>query len=549
MADSTRAPKFLAPIRTQMLEGVEANLTWPWMKYFDNVSAAIDSTTGGSGGGSGITGPQGPAGPQGVPGSQGPVGDPGADGATGLQGTTGLANFLMDATYPALGVPPVLLWNSTDEALYVGVTGVDHWVQTSSGSAQGLTGIQGATGPYGFTGLKGAQGDTGVIGQTGAQGYTGVLGATGLQGPGGGDQGNTGLQGMTGLANFWENTTYPLITVEPVLLWNGIDEALYAGVTGVDHWVQISAGSMSGATGAIGYTGAQGDTGVQGTTGLIGRTGIQGNTGVLGQTGLRGATGLQGSSGIQGTTGVQGVTGFKGDTGIQGIQGLRGNTGAQGNTGLTGPTGAYGGPQGSTGLQGPTGAQSVTTDGTNSTYTDGTYTQYNVPSAWGNIGDSSTGVSTTAKNVWYKIPIASRGDSTRYVFDSTNNNDGFTGSVPVAARSSLIVKPGGDGVYHISYGVTWSDTFASGSFANSDIFNSQVALFKDNTKFDGGMQILPPDIFGTVPIYFPVTQSLLATLGADSTLNLRVTNTTMANPSTLIYDFTNVTFSAFRIGR
>jgi hypothetical protein len=287
MADATRILKALAPLRTEMHVGGQADLTWPWQKYFNDLTTFVADSTGGSGGGSGITGPQGPIGPQGVPGSQGPVGDPGADGATGLQGTTGLANFIMDATYPALGVPPILLWNSTDEALYVGVTGVDHWVQTSSGSAQGLTGIQGATGPYGFTGLQGAQGDTGVIGQTGPLGQTGVRGPTG-------PQGNTGVKGVTGLANFWENATYPLITVEPVILWNNVDEALYAGVTGVDHWVQISAGSFQGNTGARGFTGIVGSTGLQGAQG---NTGAQGFTGA----GVQGITGLPGSGGFTGT--------------------------------------------------------------------------------------------------------------------------------------------------------------------------------------------------------------------------------------------------------
>jgi len=123
-------------------------------------------------------------------------------------------NFLDEPTYPSpIGVTPALLWNETDEALFAGITGVEHWVQISSASQQGP---QGDIGPQGDTGLIGPQGD---IGETGAQGETGIL-------------------------NFLDNPTYPApIGVTPVLLWNEVDETLFAGVTGVGNWVQISSAS------------------------------------------------------------------------------------------------------------------------------------------------------------------------------------------------------------------------------------------------------------------------------------------------------------------
>ena len=105
---------------------------------------------------------------------------------------------------------------STDEglseALYAGVTGLN-WIQVSAGTSQGPTGYQG------ITGVQGAQGITGV-------------------------------QGSTGLANFLDRTDFPVVAAEPLWLWNRVDEALYAGITGIGHWVQISAGALQGATGA-----------------------------------------------------------------------------------------------------------------------------------------------------------------------------------------------------------------------------------------------------------------------------------------------------------
>jgi hypothetical protein len=183
----------------------------------------------------------------------------GATGVQGQQGITGIANFLDEADYPAPilpGVKPKLLWNEDDQALFAGVQGSDSWVQISAGSLQGqqgLTGVQGA----GFTGV---QGDTGLQGITGPfggpQGDTGLQGLTGLRGA-------TGVQGLTGLANFIEDPVYPVLGApEPCLLWQSSDGALFAGTTGVGHWVQISAGSLQGQVGLTGVQGVMGRTGI-----------------------------------------------------------------------------------------------------------------------------------------------------------------------------------------------------------------------------------------------------------------------------------------------
>ena len=198
----------------------------------------------------GFYGPTGIYGPTGVNGATGITGFTGlALGSTGIQGITGLANFWERVNYPGIGVDHILLWNETDEALFVGVTGVNHWVQISAGSPQG-------------------------------------------------DHGDTGIQGITGLANFWQQASYPSISgVTPILLWNEDDEALYVGATGIPNWVQISAGSLQGATGFSGPTGIQGLTGIYGVTGIYGLTGLRGLTGA-------GGTGIQGITGIYGLTGI-----------------------------------------------------------------------------------------------------------------------------------------------------------------------------------------------------------------------------------------------------
>jgi hypothetical protein len=101
------------------------------------------------------------------------------------------------------------------------------------------------------------QGATGLTGSTGVQGNIGMDGATGVQGIQGetGIQGKTGVQGQTGIVNFRDSSSWDGPAGEtPILLFNRQDEALYAGVTGLS-WIQVSSGSLQGATGEQGITG------------------------------------------------------------------------------------------------------------------------------------------------------------------------------------------------------------------------------------------------------------------------------------------------------
>lgn len=369
----------------------------------------------------GPRGPVGPRGPQGVPGTSivGPAGQKGLKGnqgvtglqgigcrgMTGVSGNTGIANFLDTTAFPSIiGITPVLLFNETDNALYVGVTGADHWIQISAGAQQGATGATGygVTGPQGFTGAQGLQGDqgtTGLIGETGAQGITGIQGDTGAQGltgligPGGltgvqgitgsqGVQGYTGLQGLTGADGIQgiQGNTGAIGPTGVIGLTGSFGITGYQGITGPIGLGMTGPQGETGTQGVPGIQGLQGTQGNQGVTGLVGSTGLQGSTGTagtLGVTGPQGQTGLQGFTGAQGqgvtglqgatgTAGTLGVTGPQGQTGIQGTTGSAGTlgvTGPQGITGLTGQTGVQGqtgtkgntGVQGQTGLQGPTG--------------------------------------------------------------------------------------------------------------------------------------------------------------------------------------------------
>lgn len=210
----------------------------------------------------GINDMEGPTGMQGPTGAYG--GPPGETGIQGIQGTTGLANFIIDDTFPAppaWNKSPLMYWDISDEILYFWETGAQAWVDISSGCLKGTTGVQ----------------------------------------------------GDTGLINFIDEDNFP-VTMDPVQLhWNRTDEALYMGSTGYgDHWIQISAGALGGDTGVQGETGAQGYTGLQGATGAQGYTGIRAATGAQGYTGAQGHTGAQGYTGLQGAQGAQGVTGRDG---------------------------------------------------------------------------------------------------------------------------------------------------------------------------------------------------------------------------------------------
>jgi len=65
----------------------------------------------------------------------------------------------------------------------------------SLGTAQGLTGTQGAQGLNGAFAAQGVQGPLGVQGTIGAQGLNGAFAAQGIQGP-------VGVQGIVGAATY-----------------------------------------------------------------------------------------------------------------------------------------------------------------------------------------------------------------------------------------------------------------------------------------------------------------------------------------------------------
>jgi hypothetical protein len=145
-------------------------------------STGVSGVTGLQGivGNSGVTGLQGGTGIAGQTGIQG-VGQTGIAGVTGITGQTGikgLQNFTQfDSTqYPSF-VPAELGWSTVDEALYLGITGLN-WIQLGVGfkSMQGTTGLQGLTGMA--LGATGIAGPTGISGVTGIQGRTGIAGLT-----------------------------------------------------------------------------------------------------------------------------------------------------------------------------------------------------------------------------------------------------------------------------------------------------------------------------------------------------------------------------------
>ena len=147
------------------------------------------------------------------------------------------------------------------------------------------TGATGMIMQCGGTGVSWVEPSSVGAGATGAQGVTGAYG---------------GPQGATGLGNFTQKTDFNVGVNVPEIMWNFQDETFYGYVTGVNHWVQISAGSTVGATGLMGPTGIRGTTGAQGSTGIKGSTGVQGATGRDGAYAAQGVTGLQGATGAGG---------------------------------------------------------------------------------------------------------------------------------------------------------------------------------------------------------------------------------------------------------
>ena len=151
------------PIKTPIYPGGSNQMNWPWAQWFDGLSAGAGGT--GAPGPIGPQGPPGPGGPQGPAGSDGASGETGPEGLKGLKGdqgdigTTGpagLGNFIDDG-FTGITDTPVLLWDRQDEALYVGVSGNENWIQIGNGA-------QGETGPAGPIGSEGPKGDQGATG-------------------------------------------------------------------------------------------------------------------------------------------------------------------------------------------------------------------------------------------------------------------------------------------------------------------------------------------------------------------------------------------------
>jgi len=160
-------------------------------------AAGLQGTTGTIAGPAGPTGATGPTGPAGATGPGGSTGPTGLAGSTGPQGPAG-SNGATGATGP------------------VGSTGVpgppgNVGVQGAPGlpGAQGPTGALGATGGIGPAGATGAAGAAGNTGATGSQGPTGPQGAVG-NGGALGNTGNTGPAGPTGPQGLFNNTSYPV---------------------------------------------------------------------------------------------------------------------------------------------------------------------------------------------------------------------------------------------------------------------------------------------------------------------------------------------------
>ncbi len=171
----------------------------------------------------GETGSQGLTGLIGATGSQGVTG---LRGLTGLTGETGYYTIEKSVNPPADPQDMDTYWDTDEEALFVWVADSSAWVQISSASLEGpsgvtgLQGIQGETGLRGLTGPEGGpQGVTGLIGSTGSQGLTGLRGLTGAQGV-------TGIgtitQGATGVIDNsivrWDGTNGQVIQWSSIVL-------------------------------------------------------------------------------------------------------------------------------------------------------------------------------------------------------------------------------------------------------------------------------------------------------------------------------------------
>lgn len=320
-------------------------------------------------------------------------------GVTGPAGLDGMGNFISDG-FTGISNTPVLLWSTDNEALYYGETGLNNWVQVGNAGGSGYSGVgtsgySGATGPQGISGYSGLDGQASASGYSGQSGYSGISGfsgenpgASGYSGASGtsgfsgysgrglsgwsgysgtngtiGADGASGYSGRTGLGNFIEDG-YTGIVESPVLLWNTDEEALFYGSTGVNNWVQVSAGAPRGESG---YSGAEGIANfldlpsypaltpvtllynenddalfasIEGSDAwvMISAGSQQGASGYSGQSGHSGYSGQSGASGV-GIRGFSGYSGF-GVSGSSGYSGVSGHSGYSGYVNVVYGTGA-----------------------------------------------------------------------------------------------------------------------------------------------------------------------------------------------------------------
>ena len=198
--------------------------------------------------------------------SQAVSGFSGYSGYSGKQGSSG---------YSGLATSGYSGYSGVDG--HIGATGPSGYSGVGSSGYSGYSGSTGSDGPSGYSG-RGTSGysGSGVSGYSGLSGYSGYLGYSGYSGysgsgisgasgySGSGISGYSGYKGDTGVANFVDRYDYP--TFSPVqLLWNETDNALFAGVSGSDHWVQISSSSTQGLPGISGYSGFNGISGYSGS--------------------------------------------------------------------------------------------------------------------------------------------------------------------------------------------------------------------------------------------------------------------------------------------
>ena len=120
------------PLNVPVVDPTTGNFSYNWQAWLDELSAL--ST------GSGYSG-AGPPGPIGPPGPSGPSGPPGAKGYSGYSGDMGMT-FLDYSGYSGVAK---FLFNETDNALFVGTSGADRWVEVGTGSS-GFSGYSGGGG-------------------------------------------------------------------------------------------------------------------------------------------------------------------------------------------------------------------------------------------------------------------------------------------------------------------------------------------------------------------------------------------------------------------